>query len=78
MSGLWGIIYTGVDELKKNVDFYVPTNTQQDVQPAIMSLTSVDYNSNVRIHHEPDYQGGFKVLRDKGLRITSYNEYYPT
>jgi hypothetical protein len=32
---------------------------------------------NIAIHHEPELQGGFKVLRDKGLRITNYQGYLP-
>jgi hypothetical protein len=32
---------------------------------------------DVQIHHEPELQGGFKALRDKGLRITNYHEDIP-
>ena len=35
------------------------------------------HEADVRIHHEPELQGGFKVLRDKGLRITNYREDIP-
>ena len=31
----------------------------------------------VGIHPEPELQGGFKALRDKGLKITNYQEYKP-
>ena len=31
----------------------------------------------VAVRHEPELQGGFKALRDKGLRITNYQEDIP-
>jgi hypothetical protein len=35
----------------------------------------IDYlNANVQIHKEPEIRGGLKVLKDKGLRITSYQD----
>jgi hypothetical protein len=35
------------------------------------------HEADVRIHHKPELQGGFKALRDKGLRITNYQEDIP-
>ena len=57
-----------VQEVRKEVDFFVPTDSEHNVEPAI---TSIDYNEDVRIKKEPIIKGGLKALRDKGLKITS-------
>ena len=59
-----------VQEVRKEVDFFVPTDSEHNVEPAI---TSIDYNEDVRIKKEPIIKGGLKALRDKGLKITSYS-----
>ena len=33
---------------------------------------------DVQIKHDPELSGGFKALRDKGLRITDYREDIPS
>jgi hypothetical protein len=33
--------------------------------------------NDVQIKHEPELKGGFKALRDKGLKISNYQEYNP-
>jgi hypothetical protein len=35
------------------------------------------HEADVCIHHEPELQGEFKALRDKGLKITNYHEDIP-
>ena len=49
-----------------------PRNTE-----TLLAHPPSPYEADVRIHHEPELQGGFKALRDKGLRITNYQEYNP-
>jgi hypothetical protein len=50
----------------------VPRNTE-----TLIAHPPSPHEADVRIHHEPELQGGFKALRDKDLRITNYQEYNP-
>jgi hypothetical protein len=50
----------------------------RNIEPVVATTPGTDYlNQNVEIHHEPEIKGGLKVLKDKGIRITSYSEHIP-
>ena len=57
------------DTLKKKSKLVTP---QRNTEPCISSIPT-GYES-VKIKKEPEYSGGFKALKDKGLKITNYNE----
>ena len=59
-----------VQEVRKDVDFYIPADNKHNKEPAIISI---DYNDDVRIKKPPNYQGSFKQLAARGIRITSYD-----
>jgi hypothetical protein len=58
-----------VQEVKRDVDFYVPTDNEHNIEPAI---TSIGHDEDVQIRHEPNYRGSFKQLAAKGIKITDY------
>ena len=59
-----------VQEVRKDVDFYVPTDIEHNTKPDIISI---DYDEDVRIKRSPNYQGSFKQLAAKGIKITDYS-----
>jgi len=63
----------GTDEEQLDMPRRSPRNTET----LVSCNTPVPGFDSVKIHHEPELQGGFKALRDKGLRITNYQEYDP-
>jgi hypothetical protein len=50
----------------------------RDEETLVATTPGQDYlNKSVEIHHEPEIKGGLKVLKDRGIRITSYSEHIP-
>jgi hypothetical protein len=54
-----------------------PRNTETLVADPRIIQSGNSLAKDVQIHHEPELQGGFKALRDKGTRITNYHEELP-
>ena len=48
----------------------------RNVEPAVATTPGIGADS-VAIRHEPEIKGGLKALRDKGLKITYYEEHIP-
>jgi hypothetical protein len=44
------------------------------VDPCIASISNIP---DVSIRHQPEIKGGLKALKDKGLKITHYEEHNP-
>jgi hypothetical protein len=63
----------GTDEEQLDMPRRSPRNTET----LVSCNTPTPGFDSVKIHHEPELQGGFKALRDKGLRITNYQEDIP-
>ena len=57
------------ETLKKKSKLVTP---QRNTEPCISSIP-LGYES-IKVKKEPELQGSFKVLRDKGIKITSYSE----
>ena len=55
----------------------MPRRSPKNTETLVSCNTRTPGFDTVAIHHEPELQGGFKALRDKGLRITNYQEYNP-
>jgi hypothetical protein len=51
-----------------------PRNTETLVADPRIIQSGNTLAKDIQIKHEPELQGGFKALRDKGLRITNYHE----
>jgi hypothetical protein len=60
--------------LKKKSRLVTPN--QRDATPCISSVPS-GYEDVVKIKEEPELKGSFRLLRDRGLKITNYEEYDP-
>ena len=43
----------------------------RNIEPAIATTPGIP---DIRIHHEPEPKGTFKVLQQKGIKITKYEE----
>jgi hypothetical protein len=71
----------GVQQLRKNVKFTTPDSVEHSKETLVADPRVIRSGSTladeVKIHHEPELQGGFKALKDKGLRITNYQEDIP-
>src|SRR5919109_3656977 len=52
------------------------TPNQRDTAPCVSSAPS-GYEDVVKIKKDPKLKGSFRLLRDKGLKITNYEEYNP-
>jgi len=65
-------IIKDIKPIKKSLKAEVVDNTET----IIANLPGADPNS-VRIYGTPEYQGSFKVLHEKGIKITSYHEDIP-
>ena len=61
-----------VQEVRKDIDFFVPIDTEHNIEPAVTSMGSSDY-IHLRNNREPIIKGGLKSLKDKGLKITNYS-----
>ena len=48
----------------------------RNIEPAIATTPGIGADS-VAIRHEPEIKGGLKALKDKGLKITHYEEHIP-
>jgi uncharacterized Zn ribbon protein len=48
----------------------------RNVEPAVATAPGIDTDS-VAIRHEPEIKGGLKTLRDRGMKITHYEEHIP-
>ena len=77
-----------VDDVEENNEGSSSTTTNQEEQldmprrsprnsETLVSHAPTPGFEDVKIHHEPELQGGFKALRDKGLRIVNYQEDIP-
>lgn len=44
-----------------------------ETEPAVATTPTVGGDA-VAIHHEPELKGSFKALRDRGIKITHYEE----
>ena len=55
----------------------MPRRSPRNTETLVSCNTPTPGFDEVKIHHEPELQGGFKALRDKGLRITNYHEDIP-
>jgi len=55
----------------------IPRRSPRNTETLVSCNTPTPGFDSVKIHHEPELQGGFKALRDKGLRITNYQEDIP-
>jgi predicted RNA-binding Zn-ribbon protein involved in translation (DUF1610 family) len=53
-------------------------NTETLIADPRTTYSGSNLSDSVKIKHEPELQGGFKALRDKGLKITNYKEDIPT
>jgi DNA-directed RNA polymerase subunit RPC12/RpoP len=56
------------ENLRKESKITVPERNE----PAV---ASIGFTPDVSIRHEPELKGAFKVLKDKGLRFTHYEEH---
>jgi hypothetical protein len=65
-------MYIQPKNAKKTVAFEIPVNIQ-NVEPAVSCPDTPDL-TDIQIEHQPEPAGGFKMLQNKGLRITSYSE----
>jgi hypothetical protein len=65
------------DEALIDVPRRSPRNTETLVADPRVLPDANNWYKQVQIKHEPELQGGFKALRDKGLRITNYQEDIP-
>jgi hypothetical protein len=45
----------------------------QETEPALSTTPTIGADA-VAIHHEPELRGAFKALRDRGIKITHYEE----
>lgn len=48
----------------------------RNIEPAVATTPSIGEES-VSIRHEPEIKGALKALKDKGLKITHYEEHIP-
>jgi DNA-directed RNA polymerase subunit RPC12/RpoP len=47
----------------------------RNIEPAVATTPGTDYlNQNVEIHHEPEIKGGLKTLKERGIKITYYED----
>jgi hypothetical protein len=70
------------DKNVRQVPKFTTPNSREHSQETLVADPRVLPSGNtlakeIAIHHEPELQGGFKALRDKGIRITSYHEELP-
>jgi hypothetical protein len=62
------------DTVRRKQRLSVPLETE----PAVATTPGQEYlNKSVEIHHEPELKGAFKALRDRGIKITYYEERIP-
>ena len=65
-----GVTYNKEDDtVRQKSRLSVPLETE----PAISTTPTIGADS-VAIRHEPELKGSFKALRDRGLKITHYEE----
>jgi kynurenine formamidase len=55
----------------------IPRRSPRNTETLVSTNVPTPGFDTVKIHHEPELQGGFKALKDKGLRITNYQEDIP-
>ena len=68
-----GVTYNQEDDTVRHKSrLSVPLETE----PAISTTPTIGADS-VAIRHEPEIKGGLKALKDKGLKITHYEEHIP-
>ncbi len=58
-----------IEPVRKATDFYIPED-KKNITPAVTSIGSEYYR--IQSKREPNYQGSFKQLAAKGLKITNY------
>ena len=61
------------ENLRKESKLIVP---DRNIEPAVATTPGIGAES-VAIRHEPEIKGGLKALKDRGLKITHYEEYIP-
>jgi hypothetical protein len=54
----------------------MPRRSPRNTETLVSSIPS-PHEKDIRIKHEPELQGGFKALSEKGIRITNYHEELP-
>jgi hypothetical protein len=47
----------------------------RNIEPAVATTPSI--GESVSVRHEPKIKGALKALKDKGLKITHYEEHIP-
>jgi predicted RNA-binding Zn-ribbon protein involved in translation (DUF1610 family) len=63
------------ENVRRETKLSVPDRNQETL---VATTPGQDYlNKKVEINHTPEIKGGLKALKDKGIRITSYQEYIP-
>ena len=63
------------ENVRRETKLSVPDRNQETL---VSTTPSQDYlNKKVEINHTPEIKGGLKVLKDRGIRITSYSEHIP-
>jgi hypothetical protein len=64
-----------LENVRRESKISVPDRNQETL---VATTPGQDYlNKKVEINHTPEIKGGLKALKDKGIRITSYQEYIP-
>jgi DNA-directed RNA polymerase subunit RPC12/RpoP len=61
---------TELENIRKESKLSVP---DRNIEPAVATTPGIDYR-DVQIHKEPEIKGTFKVLQQKGIKITKYEE----
>ena len=67
-------IIPSIQDVRRVQDLEVPQGVNDEI---LICHPPEPHEEDVRIKKEPDLQGGFKALRDKGLRVTDYHESLP-
>jgi hypothetical protein len=64
-----------LENVRRESKISVPDRNHETL---VATTPGQDYlNKKVEINHTPEIKGGLKALKDKGIRITSYQEYIP-
>jgi hypothetical protein len=63
------------ENVRRESKLSVPDRKQE---PLLATAPETDYlNKKVEIHHEPEIKGGLKALKERGIKITYYEEHVP-
>jgi hypothetical protein len=64
-----------LENLRKESKIVVPERNEDTL---LAQTPGPDYlNKQVKIHKEPEIKGGLKALKERGMKITYYDEHIP-